>query len=128
MQIALCDDSMDEVKVVERIVKHRVMQFPELEVKAYQCAEDMLEDFVHTKPFACILDIEMPGIDGLQLAEKISKCYPRTYLVFCSKRDELVFQAIHRQPISFVRKKYLETELAETMDLLLKHYRTDYKL
>lgn len=127
MDIVLCDDNIEELNRIQAVVEDAFATIPDIHIYAFHEVEEMMHCMEKTDVFACILDIEMPDIDGITLAERISKCYPQTYLVFCSKRDDLVFQAIHKQPIGFVRKNYLETELIEITEILKKRYENDYK-
>lgn len=53
------------------------------------------------------LDIEMPGISGFEISEKISKDRGRNsspYIVFITSQDHLVFDALRKFPYAFVRK------------------------
>ena len=57
------------------------------------------------------LDIEMPGMDGFALAEKLSLEWPQTYLVFVSAHESFVFDAPEYAPLWFVRKSNLEWDM-----------------
>lgn len=57
------------------------------------------------------LDIDMPDIDGIAYARNIKNKYPDARIVFVSYRSDLIFDAIHVFPFSFIRKEYLKEEL-----------------
>ncbi|MBR2810956.1 MAG: response regulator transcription factor [Solobacterium sp.] len=57
------------------------------------------------------LDIEMPGMDGITLAERIRRSMPHVLIVFISSQDQLVFRSFTVQPFRFVRKQYFDREL-----------------
>lgn len=56
------------------------------------------------------LDIDMPN-DGISYAKKIKNLYPKSYIIFVSNRNDLVFDAMKVFPFSFVRKQKLLLDL-----------------
>lgn len=57
-----------------------------------------------------LLDIEMPEIDGIELADKLNSIKPidgTPYIIFVTARDNLVFDAMQKFPYYFVRKSHL---------------------
>ena len=54
-----------------------------------------------------LLDIDMPEISGIELASSINKLKGKSdkpYIIFVTKKEELVFDALREMPFSFVRK------------------------
>ena len=67
----------------------------------------LLEKNIYNHYDVFLLDIDMPGISGIELASEINKLKgmsERPYIIFVSGRDGLVFKALREQPFSFVRK------------------------
>lgn len=67
------------------------------------------EKFLHND--IMLLDIDMPDVTGLQVANKINEKKgnsEKPYIIFVTNKDELVFDALREQPLSFVRKTHLE--------------------
>ncbi len=58
-----------------------------------------------------ILDIDMPGISGLDLAETLRANNLKLLIIFLSNHEEFVFKAIEFQPFRYIRKIKLETEM-----------------
>ncbi len=76
-------------------------------------------------PEILLLDIDMPEISGMELAEQIFSSNINTNVIFVTNRDDLVFQAIHYQPFRFIRKEKLNQELDEAICHLLNKLEKD---
>ena len=79
-------------------------------------------------PEILLLDIDMPEISGMELAEQIFSSNMNTNVIFVTNRDDLVFQAIHYQPFRFIRKEKLNQELDEAICHLINKLEKDEKM
>lgn len=61
------------------------------------------------------LDIEMGGMDGIDLCRRIKRGHPEALVVFVSNKEELVFQSIEAQPFRFMRKSHFVEEQRRTV-------------
>ena len=59
------------------------------------------------------LDIDMPGLNGIELCRRLRAEGSRALVVFISGKEELVFQTFEVQPFRFVRKDYFREELPQ---------------
>ena len=112
MNFAVIDDDFVFLRDLEKhVIKICNINQVECKIRAYQDAMSFLDD---KKAQACdviFLDIDMPGINGIELAKqindaRISNTIP--YIIFVSAMDNLVFDALQQFPYSFVRKSHLE--------------------
>ena len=58
-----------------------------------------------------LLDIHMPEVSGIQVASRINDKKTnaeKPYIIFVSKRDDLVFDALKEFPYSFIRKACIQ--------------------
>lgn len=117
-QIAVCDDEME---IVNYISKNLVEGFREISIPvAYDnfCDSNRLLNmfFEHYHYDAIFLDIDMPGIDGIETCRKIKEISPECLCVFISNKDELVFQSFEVQPFRFVRKTEFINQLPKLVN------------
>lgn len=74
---------------------------------------------------AYLLDISMPGIDGLSLAIRMRSAGSSAPIIFISGIESRVFDAIRVQPLRFVRKSRLASELPEAVHALCEQLRRE---
>ena len=67
---------------------------------------------------AYLLDICMPGIDGIRLAQQIRASGNLCSILFISSLEARVFDALRVQPLRFVRKLHLDEDLPEAIAAL----------
>lgn len=113
--IVLCDD--DEIfrtRFADQIQVELDRIGLEGEITTYSDGNVLLE--CQEKPIDILfLDIDMPGITGMDIAKYMRKQNPKTELIFVSNYSELVFEAIRYRPFRFLRKEYLQEELSEAL-------------
>ena len=107
MKIAVCDD---ENIIVEEITSYIKKDFPVSEVRAYSNGESFMAAS-EERPEVLLLDIDMPGISGMEVAAALTREKVSTLIVFVTAHDELVYDSFKYHPFAFVRKKFLEEEL-----------------
>ncbi len=66
------------------------------------------------------LDIQLPGISGLDAAMQIREKNPSAVIIFISSCEEAVFESFRCQPLRFIRRKNLDEELPEAVRAFLK--------
>jgi len=119
-RIAVVDDSREDRERVLRIAEDvsRLLECP--------CTFQSFSETFDVSPSsfdAYLLDISMPHESGLQLARRIRASGNRCALIFISSVDGMVFEAIHVQPLRFVRKSCIKEELPEAFEAVVKFLR-----
>jgi len=72
------------------------------------------------KPGLIFLDIEMPGMNGLELAEKIRNCCPAASIIFVTSYNKYAIQAIKQSAFDYILKPVDRDELTESLDRFLE--------
>lgn len=67
-------------------------------------------------PFDIVfLDIDMPGVTGIDIAKKIRMKKSNVEIVFITNKDEMVYEAIKYTPFRFIRKTKFDVEIKEAL-------------
>lgn len=87
------------------------------EVKAFESAQAFLNSFGDGKPGCIILDIQMPGMTGLELQEKLIAKKIFTPIIFVTGQGSISWsvQAMKQGAVNFLEKPYDESELIESI-------------
>jgi two-component SAPR family response regulator len=87
---------------------------------AYSNPYEALEAAAKDQPDVVFLDIEMPGMNGLQLAEKISDAAPEAELVFITGYNQYAVEAFELSALDYVMKPVIQQRLYQTVNRLKK--------
>lgn len=80
-----------------------------------QNAEDALELIKHVDPAVVLLDIEMPGETGLQLAEKISLLEHPPAVIFTTAYDQYALEAFETFAAGYLMKPVSREKLTQAL-------------
>lgn len=131
IQIAICDDNReDRIRIkreVERIYRPLFdMEQNGIEISMFETGNDLMRGLDPILDYQLLLlDIDMPGIDGMQIAEAIEGKPHKVNLIFVTNRNDLVFEAIHFRPFRFLRKECLHQELEEALLALTQKIKSE---
>ena len=87
--------------------------WPELHLVAEaRNGREAIERFDTHEPAVCFLDVQMPGISGLEAATHIGR---RAHIVFVTAHDQYAVQAFARGALDYLLKPVEHARLAETI-------------
>jgi len=112
MKIYLCDD---ELKIREEISLAVSGILPEADVSLFDGGRQLLEQMKRECCDILLLDIDMPGLSGMEVAAQLSEQSQKPLLIFVTNHDELVYESFRYHPFGFVRKQFLEEELVKVL-------------
>lgn len=120
LRLALCDDNRLELELLAEIVRdYGGTHGLELELQAFENSRECLKAR-DKKPFDLyILDMLMPGMDGLGLAEALRKRKDRGRIIFLSASPDYVFESFAVRPYRYLLKPLSRATLSGTMNRLL---------
>ena len=113
-RVAICDDRAEDIVRIEDALKKglkRTGQPVRLICRKFSDGEALYEAVQKENFNLLLLDIEMPGLDGFQLAERLCMNQHSFYLIFVSVHESFVFDAPEYMPLWFVRKGNLEWDM-----------------
>lgn len=118
ISVLIVDDSM----VSRMMVRGFINQFcPDWEIIEAKNGDDALEKITRTNPSLVIMDINMPGMNGFEAAEKITTICPQTRIAFLTGniQDSSKSRA-EKMGHGFVEKPVTPESFARLMDFMGK--------
>jgi DNA-binding LytR/AlgR family response regulator len=113
----------DEPLLREVLVGHLALQWPELNVVAQaRNGLEAVEQFEALRPAVCFLDIHMPGLTGVEVAQRIGG---RAHVVFITAFDHYALQAFEHGAMDYLVKPLQAPRLAGTLARLRERLRTE---
>lgn len=88
MQIAICDDEMSIRQLLKRKVERLL---PDISIELFCSGKELL--FSACSPDILLLDIQMPGENGMEIAREFRSKNEKTILIFITALEEYVFEA-----------------------------------
>lgn len=115
IKIAICDDEERAVARHEKIVKD-CLQVCSIgfEIETYTQSRNLLYDIIDDGFFydLILLDIEMPGISGMEIPQQIKEFLPNVKIIFVTSHTEYAIDAFELSIFRYVPKDNLEIKLA----------------
>ena len=112
------DDEKPNHLIIERSLKNN--DLIEI-VKHYTCTNHLLMDLSHISPDIAFLDIEMPEMNGLELAEKIHNICPHTEIVFITAYSEYAIDAFKVNALDYLLKPIDQKEMTRVLNKLIQN-------
>lgn len=114
VKIAICDDDEAAVALHEKIVKTSLQaQGLGHEITTYTQSCNLLYDITDDGFFydLILLDIEMPGISGMEIPQLIKGFLPNVRIIFVTSHTEYAIDAFELSIFRYVPKNNLEVKL-----------------
>ncbi|AKH67957.1 two component transcriptional regulator, LytTR family [Spongiibacter sp. IMCC21906] len=112
MRVMIVDD-----EPLARLRMQRLLEpLPHIELVAEaENAQQALERYASTKPELLLLDIEMPGKNGIELAQLLAAESPAPAIVFCTAYDAHAIAAFEAKAIAYLLKPVKAQRLTEVL-------------
>lgn len=114
-QIIIVDDEIKALDRFERIVSEE----PRVTIAGKFSRPEAAIEFAKQNPLdIAFLDIEMPGQNGLELAERLSSINPLTEIIFVTAYDKYALMAFQAHAIGYLLKPLDIAEFKKQIDVL----------
>ena len=116
--ISICDDSKYDIDKIKNALgmfskrKHvelSISEFSNPEMLMYEIEDGKIADIF-------ILDVEMPNMDGFELADKIREHTETSIIIFLTSHDEMASMGYKSKALRYVIKLNLERDIEEALD------------
>ena len=123
MNLLIADDENLELKVLEKTVKKHFVD--ELEIFASSNGRKASQICDEVKPDIALLDIEMPGMNGIELAKYIKEKYADCIIIFITAYDrfDYAIEAMHIKAFEYLLKPWKEEKLCELINTAIENVR-----
>lgn len=115
MRMAICDDEERAARLLEKAAADALREAGiRAETATYTLGSNLLDDVRDDGAFfdLILLDIEMPGMDGMEMARLLRKSLPNVRIIFVTSHLEYAIDAFELSIFRYVPKSDLETRLA----------------
>ena len=113
MKILVVDD---EQLARERLLRLVTRIRPEAQCLQAADGISALTMVASEQPDLLLLDIRMPGMDGIEVAAELERSAAPPAVVFCTAYDEYALQALQHHAMAYLLKPVREEELAQALD------------
>lgn len=121
IKIALCDDDARALPVIAGAAESAFnAQGIQTEIYRFSSGAELLQAMERTHFNLLLLDIEMPGMDGIAVGKKLRSKEDDTKIVYVSEAETRVFESFQVQPLGFVRKSNFLNDIAAVVELYVK--------
>lgn len=125
MKIAICDDNESDVLRTKTLlsdhpfIKHSI-------IDTYTSGSELLETIQNSKKYdAFFLDIDMPGINGLELGKKLKELLPKSYIVFITSYPQYSIDAFDCEAFHYLLKPINIEKAISILTRLVKKYQSE---
>lgn len=116
IRISICDD---EKTVLNEIGGKIQLAFENenFQAEIFRTANpfELLEYIKHNEIDVLFLDIDMPILNGMDIAQFLIDSNIRPLLIFVTSHDALVYQSFRYHPFGFIRKSYFDEEIGSVV-------------
>jgi len=88
----------------------------QLEVAEAASGESALARVAESVPDLALLDIRMPGMDGIEVARRLAELPEPPAVLFCTAYDEYALSALQHQAVGYLLKPVREADLANAIE------------
>jgi len=78
--------------------------------------EQAIQGIPESRPDIVLLDIRMPGIDGLQVAQHLNSLAEPPAIIFCTAYDQYAIEAFKHQAIGYLLKPARQEDLLQALE------------
>ena len=123
MRIAICDYEVSIVQILEEKIKKLL---PDAVIEKYLSGDELIAS--GSKPDILFLDIQMPGMDGMETAKVLRQDNEDMILIFVTAAEEYVFQAFDVGAFHYLVKPFSDEKLKEVVTKAVHNIKRSFKL
>ncbi|MBR5615370.1 MAG: LytTR family transcriptional regulator DNA-binding domain-containing protein [Clostridia bacterium] len=127
INFVFCDDNVQYLSYIQDLVKGQcaeILTDGEYQVGSSFCSgKDLMEYLKDNQADVLFLDIDMPHINGFDVAKIVCKQYKDIKIIFMSAYDNFVYNAFEFYPFAYLRKSHMQEELPKVLHRVIDKIR-----
>lgn len=112
MKIYVCDDEPQILAYMSEKIKALL---PESRTECFSSGRELKRELEQSHCDILFLDIDMPEIDGMDIADSLYRLACKPLLIFVTSHDELVYESLRYHPFGFIRKSFFDHEIEKVL-------------
>ncbi len=113
LKVTILDDEPKDIRKISELLLSQKWNDLSFELESCTDASSLKEPY---ESDLYIVDIEMPGRSGFQVAETILKKCPSEKIIICTSHESYVFDSYDLSIFYFVRKDHLKDDLEKAIE------------
>lgn len=121
LKIAICDDEKKDISKLQKYIsQYNIKTDNNIMVSTYNSASKLLLDYNNFSFDVVLLDIEMPNINGLDIARQLRDVDDDLFIVFTTSYPEYMHESFEIQPFQFLIKPISQMALFNLFNNIIK--------
>ena len=119
LKFYICDDNIDFANIIKKEITLCVNDKRNCETTVFNSGAALLKQFDIQAADVVLLDIDMPEMNGFEVASLLQKRKEDVLILFVTSHDDKVYQSYDYHPFWFIQKSHLH-DLRVVMPKLLR--------
>lgn len=113
MRIIICDDNVSFAQQAATLIQTHIPESSQIEIVTDSALLKEIEQGNLADLY--FLDIDMPSVNGMELAKKICENDDKKIIIFLTAFEQYVYQSFKVNAFRYIRKNYFEQEISEAL-------------
>ena len=127
MRVAVCDDDERQLDITKTALEQAYKSL-DLLIDVYQDGNELLNRIEHIFYDLVILDIEMPGMNGIETGKRLRAVADKTAIVFLTSHIEYALEGYEVNALRYLMKPVSVEKLSEIIRYLIERQKKERKL
>lgn len=128
IKVAIVDDEKNALNVIRIYVEKELLPSDETEIFTFTKAEDLLKRLEERLEIDIVIaDVEMPGMNGIELGKRINALHRAIYLVFITAYTNYAAESYMLEAYQYILKSDMERRFSNIFRRLLERVKLEKK-
>lgn len=121
MKIAICDDDKNELfRILSILADYQLERNTEFSYKPFESSVELSAEASHERYDIYLLDIVMPGLDGMELAREIRNYDKAADIIFLTSSSEFAVESYQVKASNYLMKPLQKDRVFEALDDIMR--------